>query len=582
MAVNIIEADVLVIGGGFAGLFAAVNARKYVDNVILVDKGYAGKSGATHFAEGDFTFFDPAIHQDMASWITQMAKAGEYLVNRDWCRILLEDSIDRYNDLSSWGVKFYRKGGNILSGRYGVTEHHCMKHREYAPTLRRHVLNAGVRIIDRIVMGELINQDGVIAGGIGFHGVKGDLYVFKTKAIVLAAGGSSAKIEAKPIHYWTSDGHAMGYRAGAVVSGKEFIGDPGRYLRSQNNEPEGGSLLPPDIDSDEDIDILSRYPSFRSGLMGPMVWPVLNAEGGPVLTAAWEAHCGRLPLYIDYRNLSPERKQSAEQFFDRMGTLEVDKIGLNVFETDLLEYSAGRETSAQNIHAGAGIWPVDQFCACNLPGLYCAGNNCASMVSGAAYSGMGIGLCHATVTGARAGTGAAKYARENKKTSVDEATVTRLKTTVCRPMERKGGFGPRWLTQVLQSFTVPYFIFNIKHQKRLTAALTFVEFMNQHLVPKLKARDPHEWRLALEIRNMALNTEMALRASLFRTESRGAHFREDFPLRNDPDWLAWVKIQCRNGQMVLQKEPVPEDWRPDISAPYGERYPRVLPMEDQS
>jgi succinate dehydrogenase/fumarate reductase flavoprotein subunit len=404
--------------------------------------------------------------------------------------------------------------------------------------------------------------------------------VFKSKAVVLAAGGSSIKNEAKPIHYWTSDGHAMGFRVGTVIAGKEFIGEPGRCLRAEFTSSRGSSELSSELNHYGDIDILTRFPAFRSGLMGPMVWPTLNAEGGPVLSPAWEAHCGRAPLYIDYRNMPPERIEIAKHFFNRLGTDEIDKIGLNIFEKDILKYTAGRESAAQNIHGGCGIWPIDANCASNVPGLYCAGNNCATMVSGAAYSGMGIGLCHASVTGARAGVGAAEYAIQNRNVKIDEAELASLKRIVCSPMERKGGFGPRWVIQVLQGFSVPYFIFNIKHEKRMQAALTFIEFMNQHLVPKLKANDPHEWRLAQETKNMVLNAEMALRASLFRTESRGTHFREDFPRRNDPEWLAWVKLQDKNGAMQLSKEPIPQEYWPDMSVPYDERYPKLLPMEE--
>jgi hypothetical protein len=372
----------------------------------------------------------------------------------------------------------------------------------------------------------------------------------------------------------------MGYRTGAVIVGKEFIGMPTRCIRSEYNASRDSEISPvPSDNEDSDIDILTRFPSFRAGLMGPLVWPTLNSEGGRVIFPAWEAHCGRAPLYIDYSNLPSERIEKDKHYFARVGTAEVDKIGLNISDRDKLEYSAGMEAK-MNIIAGSGIWPVDMYCASNIPGLYSAGNNCATMVSGAAYAGMGIGLCHAAVTGARAGVGAAKYAMKTENVMIDEEKLKKVKKIVCSPMERKGGFSPRWLTQVLQGFTVPYFIFNVKHEKRLQAALTFIGFMNQHLVPKLRAKDPHEWRLAQETKNMALNAEMSLRASLFRTESRGAHFREDFPRRDDSEWLAWVKLYNKNGEMQLSKEPVPKDSWPDLSLSYEEKYPIILPMED--
>ncbi len=106
-----------------------------------------------------------------------------------------------------------------------------------------------------------------------------------------------------------------------------------------------------------------------------------------------------------------------------------------------------------------------------------------------------------------------------------------------------------------------------------------VEFVNNHLVPMLTAKDGHEWRLAQETRNMALIAEMRLRASLFRTESRGTHLREDFPRRRDPEWLAWVKMREESGEMKLSKEPVPEAWWPDLSKPEEQNYMLPLAMD---
>ena len=116
----------------------------------------------------------------------------------------------------------------------------------------------------------------------------------------------------------------------------------------------------------------------------------------------------------------------------------------------------------------------------------------------------------------------------------------------------------------------------IKKEDRMNAVLTLVEFMRDYLAPKLMAKDPHELRLALETKNMILNAEMRLRASLFRTESRGCHYREDYPRRDDPNWLAWVLLKEENGEMTAFKKPIPEAWWPDLSKPYEERYPSTF------
>ena len=92
----------------------------------------------------------------------------------------------------------------------------------------------------------------------------------------------------------------------------------------------------------------------------------------------------------------------------------------------------------------------------------------------------------------------------------------------------------------------------------MEAALTMVLFLKEHLVPRMYARDPHELKMVLETENMVLNAEMMLRASLERRESRGIHYREDYPKRDDNNWRAWTAVRDAEGRMTVEKLPVPE------------------------
>jgi len=181
------------------------------------------------------------------------------------------------------------------------------------------------------------------------------------------------------------------------------------------------------------------------------------------------------------------------------------------------------------------------------------------------------------VTGHRAGQYAAEFALKAKQTENDKNEVGGLKEGIYEPLRRNGGFSPGFLAQTLQNIMVPYYIMQIKHGQRLQAALTLVEFLQSHMAPRMKARDAHELRMVHEARNMALNAEMVLRASLFRTESRGSHYREDFPDRVDPDWLAWTVLKREQGEMKASKLPIPKAWWPDLSIPYEERYELRFP-----
>jgi succinate dehydrogenase/fumarate reductase flavoprotein subunit len=78
---------------------------------------------------------------------------------------------------------------------------------------------------------------------------------------------------------------------------------------------------------------------------------------------------------------------------------------------------------------------------------------------------------------------------------------------------------------------------------------------------------------------MSLDADLILKSSLFRTESRGTHYREDYPRRDDPNWLAWTVAKEEDGEVKLSKEPLPEEWWPDMSIPYEERYPARFPGE---
>ncbi|NLE01744.1 MAG: FAD-binding protein, partial [Fibrobacter sp.] len=223
--------------------------------------------------------------------------------------------------------------------------------------------------------------------------------------------------------------------------------------------------------------------------------------------------------------------------------------------------------------------PANMNCGSSLPGLYAAGDALGNIQNGAVYALTGSAIAGGAVTGTIAGETAAKEALQIGELVVGDDEIKRAKAYIFTPIERKGGFSPRWVTQLLQNTMMPYFVSYIKKADRLEATLKLVEFMQEHIVPKIFARDPHELRLAHEAKNMILSAEMRLRSALFRTESRGNHYREDFPRREDPEWLAWTKITRENGEMKLIKVPIPEEWWPDLSLPYNERYPFRIPGE---
>jgi len=588
-----ISTDVLIIGGGMAGLCAAIKAKEQGVDVTIVEKGRAGKTSGIQAFQGDYKVFDPEKGHKLEEWLGQVNRGGEYLNNQEWSEIVIRESNDRYKELISWGVEFYSMEGRMPMRRLEIMDHMSMVKGQFLPALRKKAVDSGVNIVDRIMVSELIKQDGKVVGAIGFHTTSGELHIFQAKATVMAAGGSSLKLGQRPVSSWTADGEAMAYRAGTEISGKEFT-VAGQMSFRPDAEVTGKdftfqmsyrSEVTPDQQNGEasagtsnEVDALYRFPRFGYALIAP-VMATVNAEGGPVINANWEAHCGRIPLYAYLENMYPPLIDYLRHVYRKPGKADADEEISEIVKSGKVKLKLGNYDDMVNVFGGAGIWPINTECASGVPGLYAAGVCCATMASGTTYPGPGYGLTHGAVTGVRAGLGAARYAAESEKIPVSDAELKRVKEIIRAPVDRKGGFSPGWITQIVQSITVPYFYLQIKHGERLQAALTLMEFVNSHLVPKIKANDAHEWRNAIEAKNMALDAEMRLRASIFRNESRGTHFREDYPRRDDPAWLAWVKVKDEKGEMKVSKQPIPEEWWPDLSEPYEKRYPRAFPNE---
>jgi len=157
---------------------------------------------------------------------------------------------------------------------------------------------------------------------------------------------------------------------------------------------------------------------------------------------------------------------------------------------------------------------------------------------------------------------AAEFAKKTKTLKATNAQIAAVKKSIFEPRSRDKGYSPAWVTQVLQGLMVPYYVLYVKKEDRLQAALTNIEFLRDHFLPKLMAKDTHDLRLAIETKNMIFNAETKLRAGLLRKESRGNHFREDYPDKDDKNWLAWIIISKDGDNMKLTKRSIPDAWKP--------------------
>jgi succinate dehydrogenase/fumarate reductase flavoprotein subunit len=547
-----VESDILVIGGGIAGCFAAIKAREQGLDVIMVDKGSAGYTGSTVGALLGYMVFNPEWGLDLDANIDAINRKGEYVNNREWTEIVFKDSLATYNDLVSWGVDFPNESPDDSPfindyPPFGIVRIGAIS---TGPPARDYAVKSGVKIMNKIMITDLLKQDGQVVGAVGFQLTSLDLYIFKAKAIVLSTGFNS---------FTRGDGDGIAYRAGAEITTREFT-----YTWPGSGTFVGGLNR---------IAAQNVFPSY------------VNAKGETIdtnntyeldLTMEFQVHAGKAPIYW---NLDTATREDIEKMKMRQK---------NAYPKAQPPFDPGQggkfPMSAADCHMlvasqTGGIWVTDTKCTTTLPGLYAAGECCGTRYIGGYHPAPGFGLTGSAVTGARAGKGAAEYALQAEKQTIDDEELKRLTRVLYAPVECKSGYNPRWVSQIVQSTMIPYFISYIKHAERLQAALTIIGFLRDHLVPRLIAKDGHELWLAHQAKNIVLNAEMALRCSLFRTESRGMHYREDYPMRDDANWLAWVKLKEVEDAMKLWKEPVPEKWWPDLSKPYEERYPKRFPGE---
>lgn len=554
--------DVLVIGGGIAGAFAAMKAKEAGVDTILVEKGSVCKSGCTPFARG-FSFYDKETNRRTKEQIMdECSEIGEYMQNRTYLKLALDHSKELADEVMDWGIFGTQKFGGIIAEK---------------------VVEKGVKVIERTMMTSLIMQDGRVAGATGFPLDEDDkATVINAKSVIICTGGSSFKPNGYPINSLTADGDAMSYRVGAEIGGKEFndthwtyFENPAACYDNWKSDWERGLHKAPGAGPMGGLDL--RFSMAAHTYKAPIVGgntprPIKGPDpfGGRGRPRGGRPNFEGRPTEMGRGGGDRPRGERPRGGFNAPG-MRTDEPNNPI---------VGGAAAGKSVHKAEGLFPQDDKCSSNIPGLYAAGDSLSSMHNGADYSSGVSSVCTSGVQGSIAAKAAVEYVSKVKKNVISKTELERLKDEMFAPRGRDKGFSPGWVTQILQNTMIPYFVLFVKKKERMEAALTNVEFIRDHFVPMLIARDAHELRLAHETENMVLNAEMKLRAGLFRTESRGSHFREDYPARDDANWLAYVKLKKNDkGEMVLEKVPLPKEWAPDYSISYEERYPLRYPGE---
>lgn len=549
-----LETDVLVLGGGLAGCFAAITAKRAgAGRVMLADKSVPGKSGCSTFAAGVLAVFFP--HKDnLEQWMTELVELGEFLNHQEWLQIVLESTYSLTEEMAAWGTRFLRTPDGDYErvlGRGGREDRGLRNIMFHGPQLMEPVIrqlrHAGVVVVSRTAAVDLLLDRGRVVGALGLDARTGTLKVMKARATILAAGATYLKGSHVGVKNQTGESHAMCYRAGADlmcfdytsrnVSGYEFDTEGINMFQGL-----GGTYV-----NGEGEEFLHEYD------------PVLgNRTTKPRMGAAFslEVAAGRGPIFLDMTHFGPKQVDKIRESLP-IATRILERAGVMVGDRIVRKIQWG-VAGPGSIAFGGGA-RIDTSCrSSNLEGLYVVGDAAAKLAAGAHEMGAGA-LTWAMVTGARAGQVVALDLSRLGPPEVDWSWVAERGGEALAPLSRKTGVDPEHIVIAVQETMYPYDVLEIRHQERLAAALERIRHLRRDLVPNMYAADPHQLLQAIEARSMAICAEFYLLSGMERKESR-SNLREDYRFRDNLDWLKWVCLRRDGDDVHLWTEEIPKGW----------------------
>jgi succinate dehydrogenase / fumarate reductase, flavoprotein subunit len=581
--------DVLIIGAGGAGLRAAIEAANAGVTVGLICKSLLGKAH-TVMAEGGMAAA-MGHNDDRDNWKVHFAdtmRGGQYVNNWRMAEIHAREAPDRVRELEAWGAVFDRTpDGRINQRNFGGHRYPRLAHvgdrtgLELIRTLQDHTTYLAVTVHMEHTVIELLLDGGRAAGVLTYDREHGRFHVFSAKAVVLATGGVGRAYKITS-NSWegTGDGHALAYRAGAELIDMEFIQfhptgmvwppSVKGILVTEGVRGEGGILknsegrrfMFDDIPENYKPQTASdpeegwRYTQGDKSARRPPelltrdhVARCINREvkagrgsehGGVYLDIAW------IKEKISDSDTHIRRKlPSMYHQFKELADLDITQEPMEVGPT------------THYIMGGVRVDADSQMSS--VPGLFAAGE-CASGINGANRLG-GNSLSDLIVFGKRAGEYAAQFVRENAAPRVNEQAVDAAIKESLTPFERgEQGENPYKLQMLLQD-TMQSGVGIVREESEMQAALFEIEKFKQALtrVGVTGHREFHSgWHTAIDLRNLLPVSEAIARSAIERRESRGGHFREDYPEKS----LAFANVTVMvkrgyDGTMQVSRIPIP-------------------------
>ena len=542
---ELVETDVLCVGGGIAGLMAAIRARELGAKVIVAEKGNALHSGRGRAGNDHFWCYIPEVHgTDMELFLKECLKGPKLKLmqagtSMKVLRTFLERSFEIVKLWDRWGIPMKYQGRWEFAGHSFPGD--VLTHLKYAGLKQKRVLTEkalekGAEIMNRVMIFDLLRGGDGIVGAIGIHTREEKVMVFQAKAVILGTGFVD-RLYPPPVSGWlasvaggltlTGDGRTMTYRAGGDIVGPEIarrhIGP--RYFSRYGQATWVGVLRDP---KDKPIGPYVTKPDKIYGDMTPEV-------KGTILEDYMKS--GKGPVYMDCRGISDEDYEYMMYWMVHEGNSSLldymKEEGIDI-RKHLVEFQI------YHMLPEGKIW-ISEKAETSIDGLYAAGDE--------SMGGIGPSATYGWI----AGENAATYVKEVPGPDVEKARaeIEERKALVNNMSSRKEG--PDWkeaniaLQQIMQDYAGP-----VRSETLLTAGLSYLRRLREKVDTTMMARNQWELTRCLETLNLLDLGELVFLAANERKETRGLHNRPDYPLTDPMLDGKGLFIRRVNGEPVIE------------------------------
>lgn len=525
MKEEVIQADVLCIGGGIAGLMAAIRASELGARVIVAEKANTLRSGAGGMGNDHFQCYIPEYHgPEIESLVNEVRSGVAGNKPAGMVRAWLEKSFDIVRMWDSWGIPMKYDGKWHFAGQtFPGKTFTFLKYsgQQQKPILTREARKRGVEIINRVMVFDLLRDESGVTGAVGADTREDKLIIFQTPTVILGTG-KCVRLYPSPTPGWmfnrsfspatTGDGRSMALRAGAELVNADLLqrwAGPKYFARCGKGSWVG----------------VVRDP--RDEPVGPFVGAPDKAYGDPMAnayTSVFEDYCksGKGPVYMDCRGISGGDLEYMTYFLKHEGN---QALLTNMREENIDFQRNAIEFMTYELSTRGGISSNEKG-ETSVKGLYAAGDEC---------SGVAPGVSGAAVFGWIAGDNAARYSREVKDSGPDSpglrGIIDEKKALASRLRSRESGIAWQEANAAVEQIMNDYAGL-VRSGPVLVAGLTYLERVKKKAGESMMARNPHELVHCLEVLNLLDMGATIFTAALERKETRGNFVRADYPFTN--------------------------------------------------